>query len=161
MWATDRGYGWEEESTAPGRRKIQNRSTHKGLWPRPEQQQLTGMAAGVNSQLKAKELLATQVMKILGRAVLTDRSSQIRQITIRAEVRLRVLLSRQRIPGTRQAEPDFEHSLRCRDAPLFRAARAWLTVHQRPSYAPDLIPEEGVWSVLRPPPRRTAPSPTP
>ncbi|QEV16146.1 IS630 family transposase [Streptomyces alboniger] len=29
------------------------------------------------------------------------------------------------------------------------AARDWLTVYQLPSYAPDLNPVEGIWSVLR------------
>ncbi|WUL00555.1 transposase [Streptomyces sp. NBC_00356] len=29
------------------------------------------------------------------------------------------------------------------------ASRDWLTVHQLPSYAPDLNPVEGIWSLLR------------
>ncbi|MET8676065.1 transposase [Streptomyces sp. NPDC004647] len=31
----------------------------------------------------------------------------------------------------------------------FVAARDWLTVYQLPSYAPDLNPVEGIWSLLR------------
>lgn len=29
------------------------------------------------------------------------------------------------------------------------AERDWLTVYQLPSYAPDLNPVEGIWSILR------------
>ena len=31
----------------------------------------------------------------------------------------------------------------------FTAAQAWLRVFQLPSYAPDLNPVEGIWSVLK------------
>ncbi|GAA3572361.1 hypothetical protein GCM10022295_62610 [Streptomyces osmaniensis] len=31
----------------------------------------------------------------------------------------------------------------------FIARQEWLTVYQLPSYAPDLNPVEGIWSLLR------------
>jgi hypothetical protein len=31
----------------------------------------------------------------------------------------------------------------------FAAARGWLTVYYLPPHAPDLTPDEGIWSLLR------------
>jgi hypothetical protein len=34
-------------------------------------------------------------------------------------------------------------------AEFFEENAAWLTVFQLPAYAPDLIPQEGVWSLVK------------